>query len=185
MSVFRSPVEAVVFWGTLGFAGGAAVAWFVRHPRPRGPSRRDFMPLLFVLIAADLAIGYARTAPLPHWLFYPGEALFVTGASFTGWSYKHLGAYLSLFAEVLPDHRLVEDGPYRLIRHPGYVGAMVALVGLGLALQSWVTLLATPVISAAILGQRIHAEEELMTVELGDPYLRYMARTKRFIPFVW
>ncbi len=53
-------------------------------------------------------------------------------------------------------------------------------MGLGLALHSWVTLLATPVISAAILGQRVHAEEQLMTEALGDPYVRYMARTKRY-----
>jgi len=65
------------------------------------------------------------------------------------------------------------------------IACLVALVGLGLALHSWVTLLATPVISAAILGQRVHAEEQLMTEALGDPYVRYMARTKRFIPFVW
>ena len=143
------------------------------------------MPLLFLLIAVDVALGYARVGPLPHWLFYPGEALFVVGAGFTGWSYSRLGRYLSLYAEVLPEHQLIEDGPYRYIRHPGYLGAIVALTGLGLAVQSWVAVLTSLLIGGSILGQRIHAEESLMVDELGDRYIEYMRRTKRFIPFVW
>jgi protein-S-isoprenylcysteine O-methyltransferase Ste14 len=185
MTPFRSLFEAVVFWGVLGFSVASAVRWIARHHRPRGKRRRDLMPLIFVVLAADIAIGYARVGPLPHWLFYPGEALFVLGAAFTAWSYSHLGRYLTPYAEVLPEHQVIEDGPYGYIRHPGYLGAIVALTGLGLALQSWVALLASLLIGGSLLGQRIHVEEELMSSELGDRFIEYKTRTKRFVPFVW
>ncbi|HEY3002453.1 MAG TPA: isoprenylcysteine carboxylmethyltransferase family protein [Kribbellaceae bacterium] len=143
------------------------------------------MPLIFPGMIAGIAIGYARFGALPHWLFYPGEALFVVGAAFTAWSYSQLGRYLSLYAEVLPDHQVIEDGPYRYIRHPGYLGAVVALTGFGLALQSWVALLVVLAVAAVALATRIRVEEELMTTEIGDRYVDYKARTKRIIPFIW
>lgn len=80
---------------------------------------------------------------------------------------------------------MIEDGPYRYIRHPGYLGAIVALTGLGIALQSWVALLDSLLIGGSLLGQRIHVEEELMSNELGDRFIEYKTRTKRFVPFVW
>jgi protein-S-isoprenylcysteine O-methyltransferase Ste14 len=69
--------------------------------------------------------------------FYPGEMLFIAGSAFTLWSYSLLGHYVSPYAQVLPGHKVVERGPYRYIRHPGYLGQIVAFIGLGLALQSW------------------------------------------------
>jgi protein-S-isoprenylcysteine O-methyltransferase Ste14 len=185
VSPFRSPWEVVAFWGIVGAALATSVTWIVRQRKPRGKRRHDLFPLIFLLLAGGIACGYARILPMPHWLFYPGEALFVLGASFTAWSYTHLGRYLSPYAEVLPDHRVVENGPYRYIRHPGYLGAMVALVGLSLAVQSLVSLLATLLIGGTLFAQRIHVEEDLMTNELGDRYVAYKARTKHFIPFVW
>jgi protein-S-isoprenylcysteine O-methyltransferase Ste14 len=41
------------------------------------------------------------------------------------------------------------------------------------------------VTAAVALAYRIHAEEELMATELGNRYVKYVAKTKRFIPFVW
>jgi protein-S-isoprenylcysteine O-methyltransferase Ste14 len=40
-------------------------------------------------------------------------------------------------------------------------------------------------IGGSLFAQRVHVEEELMLSELGDRYVEYMARTKRFVPFVW
>jgi protein-S-isoprenylcysteine O-methyltransferase Ste14 len=118
-------------------------------------------------------------------VFYPGVILFVAGSGFVAWCYSFLGTNLSPYPEVVPDHQVVDRGPYRYLRHPGYLGAIVALVGLGLALQSWLALLVLLVVGIAALALRIHLEEKLMTAELGEPYVSYVGRTKRFIPFVW
>jgi len=183
--LFLSLLEEVVFWGSLGLALVVFLIWVVRNRRARGKRRHDLLPLILLAILADLAIGYARIGALPHWLFYPGEILFIGGALFTAWSYSFLGRYLSPYAEVLPDHEVIEAGPYRYIRHPGYLGAIVALIGLGLALQSWVATLLILIVAAGALAYRVRVEEQLMATELGDRYLDYVARTKRLIPFIW
>ena len=107
------------------------------------------------------------------------------GYVFTGFSIRLLGRYYSTFVEVLPDHRVVETGPYRLIRHPNYLGQTVGAIGLGLALQSWVALLILLIAAAGYFTYRIRNEEAFLLTELGDDYARYMARTKRLVPFVF
>lgn len=183
--LFASLFEEVFFWGILTVYFGTAVIWILRNRVRRGKRRRDFVPLILPTILVDIAIGYARIGALPHWLFYPGELLFVVGGAFTAWSYSLLGRYLTPYAEVLPEHRLVERGPYRHIRHPGYLGAIVALAGLGLAMQSWLALVVMLVVAGGALAHRVRIEEELMAAELGDSYVDYMTRTKRFVPFIW
>ena len=132
-----------------------------------------------------IAIGYARIGVLPNWLFYPGEILFVVGTAFALWSYSLLGRYASGSVQVLPDHKVIEDGPYRYIRHPGYLGFIVAYIGFGLALQSWVALLAMLIVAGSFFAYRTRIEEEFMVAELGDSYAKDMKRTKRFLPFIW
>src|SRR5262249_14674028 len=135
-------------------------------------------------LAAAIGIGYARIGVLPHWLFYPGVLLFVLGYIFTGYSIRVLGRYYSTYVEVLPDHAVIESGPYRLIRHPNYLGQLVGAIGLGLALQSWVALLVLVIAAASYFAYRIRNEEAFLVAEMGDTYANYMTRTKRLIPFI-
>lgn len=84
-------------------------------------------------------------------------------------------------AEVFGDHRVVRAGIYQYIRHPIYVGDLLLICGLELALNSWLVLgvaLLTPV----VLRQAVREEMNLRKT-LPD-YEAYCAETKRFIPFV-
>jgi protein-S-isoprenylcysteine O-methyltransferase len=184
-TLFPSVAEAVVFWAVLVANFAIVLAWVVRNREARGDRRRDLVPLILLAMLVDVAIGYARIGPMPHWLFYVGEALFIAGGVFTTWSYSRLGRNLSPYVEVLPDHVVIEAGPYRYLRHPGYLGQLIAFVGLGLALQSWVALLLILIVAVVLLTLRIRMEEQHMAKGLGQPYTDYMARTKRLIPFVW
>ena len=78
----------------------------------------------------------------------------------------------------------MDNGPYKLIRHPSYTGGLLILIGLGLALQSWGAVLITLLILSLAYGYRIHVEEKLLVTELGDEYIDYMKRTKRLIPYI-
>lgn len=84
-------------------------------------------------------------------------------------------------SRVLPEQRVVDRGIYRFIRHPIYVGDLLLVTGLQLALNSWLVL--GVILLAPIVLRQAVAEEKLLAGAFPD-YARYCMRTKRFIPFV-
>jgi protein-S-isoprenylcysteine O-methyltransferase Ste14 len=79
------------------------------------------------------------------------------------------------------DHRLVQDGPLGIVRHPYYVSYVLILLGLGLTLTTfWPLLLALCV----VIGMRsaARAEEEQLLALFGDEYEQYRRRVGRFFP---
>ena len=149
-ALFPSLVDEVVFW--VVFVGGfVALVWAIK--RAGGykvpDSKRDrteptlVIALFFVgILLVPIVIGYARIGVLPSYLFYPGLILWIVGFALYAWSVRFLGRFQSGFVRVVAGHRVIQEGPYRLIRHPLYASELVTWIGLGLALQSWVALLA-------------------------------------------
>jgi protein-S-isoprenylcysteine O-methyltransferase Ste14 len=98
---------------------------------------------------------------------------------------RSLGGFYSRTLHVDGGRQIVvESGPYRLIRHPGYAGSL--LVWIGFALTS-----GSPPVVAAVAGllgrayqQRIKTEEALLSRRLPG-YTDYRARTKKLIPYIW
>lgn len=192
--LFTSRAEEVLFWVSIFVGFVIPFLYFVRWTNQNAASMknkpgRDVSTLTnFALIpVAVIAIllGYARIGALPHWLLYPGLTMFLLGLALTVWAYRTLGRFFSLEVQIQADHGVVVTGPYRLVRHPGYAGVIFGFVGLGLALQSWVSALLLLCATTAALGYRTRVEEMFLLAELGDRYALYMARTKRLVPFVW
>jgi protein-S-isoprenylcysteine O-methyltransferase Ste14 len=185
-ALFPTLFEQVVFWGILIVSLGWVGFWAARHGGREGKRMQQVSHAwTFAGIPMGIALGYARIGVLPDWLFYPGEALVIAGFAFMFWSYSFLGRYVSSYVHVYPDHQLIDNGPYRFVRHPGYLGQIVAFVGLGLALQSWVALLVILIVAGSRIAYRIRIEEEFLAGELGTNYVNYTRRTKRLIPLVW
>jgi protein-S-isoprenylcysteine O-methyltransferase Ste14 len=165
--------------------------------RGRGTERRRFTPdPTFIAVFAGIGGGItlaqaaarAHSAPLPGggwWPVISGLAITVAGAAFRIWAIVTLGRFFRLVVVIQPDHQLVDRGPYRRIRHPSYTGLLVAVLGLGLALDDWVALLAISLLSLAGLLIRIQAEERALLAALGDQYAAYMARSWKLVPGVW
>ncbi len=96
-----------------------------------------------------------------------------------------LGHRFSIFVAVQPDHRLKTDGFYRFVRHPSYLGALLAMVGWALVFRSIIGLFLTAAICVPIIA-RIRAEEDFLVREFGDQYRGYQQRTRwRLFPFVY
>lgn len=77
--------------------------------------------------------------------------------------------------------RLVTAGPYRFCRNPMYLGHLIFLAGLALALRSWLG--ATVFVGHVVWFQRrVRSDEERLTLLFGDPYRDYLSRVKRWIP---
>jgi protein-S-isoprenylcysteine O-methyltransferase Ste14 len=193
-TLFSSRFEEILFWVAVIFSFALPGIFFTRWSRQNAASveRKPVNDLSnltnFALIPAAaiaIVVGYARVGALPHWLFYPGLALFVLGLALTVWAYHTLGRFFSLEVQIQNDHNIVDSGPYRVLRHPGYAGVAFGFLGLGIALQSWVSVLVLLLATTAAFAYRVHVEEKFLVDELGDDYVRYMAKTKRIIPYVW
>jgi protein-S-isoprenylcysteine O-methyltransferase Ste14 len=112
-----------------------------------------------------------------------GVVLYTLGLGLAIGSRLQLGSNWSDIesARVLDKQVVVESGIYGLIRHPIYVGDVMLLWGLELALNSWL-LAGVAALTPVVLAQAIR--EERMLVRSLPGYSDYCARTKRFIPYV-
>jgi protein-S-isoprenylcysteine O-methyltransferase len=96
-----------------------------------------------------------------------------------------LGRYFTVDVSISAEHKLIDSGPYRHIRHPTYTGALLAFLGLGLCFGNWLSILflTLPIIAAFLW--RIRIEERVLLHGLGQNYRAYVERTSRLIPFVY
>jgi protein-S-isoprenylcysteine O-methyltransferase Ste14 len=86
---------------------------------------------------------------------------------------------------VQEDHEVVRTGPYRVIRHPAYAGALVAIVGLALTLHNAAAIVVYLACAGFAIGYRIRVEERVLRTELGHRYTDYAETTARLVPHVW
>jgi protein-S-isoprenylcysteine O-methyltransferase Ste14 len=135
-------------------------------------------------IGIAFVLAYAGIAVLPAWMFYPGIVIMLLGMVVREWAIVTLRSYFSDHVRVLKDHKVIDKGPYRLIRHPAYSGSMLTIAGLGIALGSWAGVLVIIVLSSIAYAYRISVEEKVLLIELGEEYAQYMRRTKMVIPFI-
>lgn len=108
--------------------------------------------------------------------------LFVAGLALRWYAIVYLGRLFTVNVAIAVDHPVIDSGPYRYIRHPSYSGALLVFLGLGLSFGNVVSLLLLVVLPWLALSRRMGIEERALVRALGEPYGRYMARTKRLIP---
>jgi protein-S-isoprenylcysteine O-methyltransferase Ste14 len=114
-----------------------------------------------------------------------GIALFAAGLAIRWYAIVHLGRFFTVNVAIAANHRLVDTGPYRIVRHPSYTGALMAFLGLALCLANWASLASLLVPIFLVFRWRVHVEETALIDALGEPYRDYMKRTKRLIPGVY
>ncbi len=141
------------------------------------------MGFLIFLLFQTLALDILPISREPYYLKAVGVVLFtigfitaVVGRINLGRNWVDLEEYT-----VIPGQSVVSHGIYKYIRHPIYTGDLLLILGLELALNSWLFLL-TPVLFIIVYYQAI--KEENMLLNLLPGYAEYCARTRRFIPYL-
>jgi methyltransferase len=116
-------------------------------------------PGAFVVMCVE---GLARHDALPPALVAVGALVFVLGKALKWWAILSLGRFWTFRVIVVPGTTLVDRGPYRLIRHPNYVGVVGELLGVAMLTGAVVSgPIATAVFGALIL-RRIAVEEKAL-----------------------
>ncbi|MBS2032282.1 MAG: isoprenylcysteine carboxylmethyltransferase family protein [Deltaproteobacteria bacterium] len=109
----------------------------------------------------------------------------VAGAAVRTWAISTLGRYFTRTVQVSSDQPVIENGPYKLIRHPSYTGLGFLFISIALALTNWISLALCVVSSVIAAVYRIRVEEAALVQAIGAPYAEYMRRTKRLIPYIF
>jgi protein-S-isoprenylcysteine O-methyltransferase Ste14 len=184
---------------TLFFASAILVNAIEFALRPRsGPSSnysggRDWtlLSISVLTLAAMAGAGVTaelRVAPLGGnpWVWVAaGVGLLWAGFAFRMWAVLSLGRFFQLTVVVQDDHRIVEGGPYRWVRHPGYLGAIVSLIGIGVAEGDWASIAIMLTGTLGGLMIRIRVEERVLLAELGEEYAAYSRRKARLVPWLF
>ena len=143
----------------------------------------------FHLAGPPLGVALSATVPAlairtyRHLLFAIGIALAVAGMALRWYSIWYLGRSFTCEVSIRPDQTVVDRGPYRWVRHPSYTGGLLTILGLLPCLTNALAF-AGFFLPLAGYAYRIRVEERALASELGEPYRRYMRRTKRLIPLV-
>ena len=139
-----------------------------------------FSTLLIVLPGFDHRLHWSEVS-LP--LVLGAELVFVGGYALAFLALRE-NSFASGTIEIQAEQRIIESGPYTVIRHPMYAGAILMFVAAPLALGSWWSLpAAIPIV--IVICARLMQEEKLLLCDLPE-YEEYCRRTRfRLIPFVW
>ena len=93
--------------------------------------------------------------------------------------------YASAIIQITEEQKIIETGPYKIVRHPMYTGGLIFILFTPLALGSYWALIIFSISTAPALILRIINEEKLMITNLPG-YSDYCRKTKyRLIPYVW
>jgi protein-S-isoprenylcysteine O-methyltransferase Ste14 len=192
-SIRRAPALA---WLVAGYAGLAGFLVLEGVARERGSASgpddstddqgttRLILGAFGVAAALPLLLRRLRTGRLPRRAGPVGIAMEACGLGLRLWSMRTLQASYTRTLRTTDEQEVIDRGPYRIIRHPGYLGSLLTWTGCTVASGSVPTVTAVACLLAIAYHKRIAAEEELLRRDLPG-YTAYAKATKRLIPSVW
>jgi protein-S-isoprenylcysteine O-methyltransferase len=114
-----------------------------------------------------------------------GLAMILFGMAIRFWSIATLRHFFTVNVTLRDDHRLIRVGPYRLLRHPSYTGALLEFYGFALAVENlWAALIVVIPITYAFFV-RMRVEEGVLRAAFPEDYPAYERETRRLVPFIY
>lgn len=183
------------FYVVLGMFGASEWSIRLRSRMNHGGTKHD-RGSFFVIIATSLVgVGSAFVLAqdvqsagigVGRWpIFAAGLVIVLLGIALRQWSVLTLGTFFTVQVQVRSDQTVVNTGPYRWVRHPSYTAIVMSFVGIGVALENWLSLVVLIVVPSVGLVIRIRVEEKALLEALGEPYREFSATRARLIPKVW
>jgi protein-S-isoprenylcysteine O-methyltransferase Ste14 len=191
-------------WAYLGLMTVMLAGYMVivgRHPdlvaerrKPPADAKAWDKPLVAVIgvvgpVALLLACGFDRrfhwSPPMSAAWKAAGLLLVGFGSALSNWAVA-ANRFFSAIIRIQRDrgHHVVDTGPYRLVRHPGYLASMVHMPGVALALGSWRGLAVVAAVGVVVIV-RTALEDRTLRAEL-EGYAEYAGRVRyRLLPGVW
>jgi protein-S-isoprenylcysteine O-methyltransferase Ste14 len=119
--------------------------------------------------------------PVPVALQWLGVAIVVVSVAWLMWMFRTLGKNITDTVVTRRDAQFVRRGPYRYVRNPMYVGVLMLLMGIAVALGNWMPAIVGVTIFT-LLAIRTLTEERFLLAKFPEEYGRYMREVGRFWP---
>lgn len=140
---------------------------------------------IIALVLAGLDARFGWTMNMPLAVYWGSVVIYVLGQGIFIWA-RYTNNYFSSVVRIQTDRgqTVCKDGPYRYVRHPGYVGGFLFTITIGLMLGSWWASI-PQVFAALMLIWRTAREDRTLQAELPG-YKEFAQETKyRLLPGVW
>lgn len=129
-----------------------------------------------------VAAFFAHRWELPLAAAWGAAALSAGGFAFAWWARLHLGELWSSSVTRKEDHRVVDTGPYRIVRHPIYTGVLTAAAALAAVSGTLLGIIGLIAVTAGMI-MKARLEERFLSEELdASAYAAYRARVPMLIP---
>lgn len=142
-----------------------------------------------IMIVMPLAHLVSLKYPAPissnEGIRYIGMGLIISGMLFRFIAVYMLGRYFTVNVTIRTDHKIVQQGLYKYLRHPSYLGSLLSFFANGIALNNWISWIISFVPVLLTFMYRMKIEEALLTENFGEDYINYKKKTWRLIPFVY
>ena len=153
----------------------------------------DKLSILLILIASSISVF----SSVIEWAYFTpdksqinsvtviGFIFLLIGICFRVWSINVLGKNFTATVKITREHELIKTGPYKLIRHPSYLGAFVAIIGCPVFLNNTYTIFISCIAMIIAYYFRINVEEKTLSNHFGKYYEDYKKDTYRLLPLIW
>lgn len=151
-------------------------------------SLRMIWTTIFLSVTAAVMVSqrfYSFTITSNATLNYIGLGIIIVGVIFRLLVIRSMGKLFTVDVTIRSGHHLKTDGFFGIVRHPSYFASLISFIGLGIALNNWLSLLIIFVMIWLAFIRRIQIEEKVLIAQFGDVYIEYSKRTKRLIPFIY
>ncbi|WP_232428944.1 methyltransferase family protein [Burkholderia ubonensis] len=189
MNTLATWLPAIVWAGFIGY-------WLVAARRARKSVSRATGLAQMVHIALVMGSLVLMAVPLQRLgvpthrvtsaadAFWIGLLVCVAGMGFAGWARHWLGQYWAGAIVLKENHKLIQAGPYAIVRHPIYSGVLAAALGTALMVGDLRGFVLFAVVAVCYLI-KIRREERWLRDAFGDEYTQYQRKTAALIPKVY
>lgn len=174
-----------------------SLAMFLTQPafsfeETKNNKNTDRYSIIFILLASALSVS----SSLIEWAYFSnhssnvfltilGIIMIITGLTIRITAIHTLGKFFTATARITNQHVLITSGPFSVIRHPSYAGAILVITGVPVFLNNLITFFSTLLLLILVYHFRIKSEEEILISTFGEKYLQYSSKVKKIIPHFW
>lgn len=169
--IFLSAGALRIIRGERGHLLRSRDAWWLQY----------YPPLVWVPFLFAYFVPFPIDLPMPVRL--AGLAIAIASALFAAWAMWSLGKSYGIRMDLFAGHRLVTGGPYRITRHPMYLGIVSFHIGATMAMESLALLAITLLYVIPFTALRIRAEDNVLAEGFGEQFRSFAGRVPALVPF--